>query len=418
MSCNGPTADLGCSTNELLKLTKRVINGHQETFEKFRDFTSKGENRIYVIPGNHDSALLVPKIWEVVAKAMADDLDKIRIEEKGIWVSPDDRIVVEHGHQIGADVNRYKNWPSVVKEVDGVSYLVRPWGELFVQKLFNSEEQEYSIIDNLSPETAGARFRMADKGLWTSAKDVAKFISFNLWETSLNQKGKFLGRQQGADGKPVWNVKVARKLGHKLYSEGLDQDDPFRVLMLEDSPEALSLRAELDQLVSDSTVTTDDEVKLLCDLVSIRHKASVSCDDATLGYSTSKLIRSREGVLKSHLKAKLQHYPKMRIFVYGHTHKYEDVWQIKLSSVNTVSVMNTGAFQRLVDEDEFVKLAKNKKISPANALKSLELEDLSPCYTVAMIEYKDEGIKPSLWRWHMSETGKGKFVKPNSIECI
>ena len=76
-------------------------------------------------------------------------------------MSADGRIVAEHGHQIGSDVNRYKDWPKITEQVEGKEFIIRPWGELFVQKIFNDEEKTYQIIDNLIPETAGAWYRHA-----------------------------------------------------------------------------------------------------------------------------------------------------------------------------------------------------------------------------------------------------------------
>jgi hypothetical protein len=65
----------------------------------------------------------------------------------GIWTSNDGRIIAEHGHQIGSDVNRYESWPEIVQRVDGIDYVIRPWGERFVQQLFNAEEARYPITD-------------------------------------------------------------------------------------------------------------------------------------------------------------------------------------------------------------------------------------------------------------------------------
>lgn len=57
--------------------------------------------------------------------------------------SLDGQVVIEHGHQIGADVNSFSGWPRVTKEKGGTQFLQSPWGERFVQELFNAEEKKY-----------------------------------------------------------------------------------------------------------------------------------------------------------------------------------------------------------------------------------------------------------------------------------
>jgi hypothetical protein len=113
---------------------------------------------------------------------------------RGFWMSPDGRIVAEHGHQVGNDVNRYDRWPVITRDQRGTTYLERPWGERFVQQMFNSQEEEYEIIDNIAPETVGVKYRIADRGYVRTAADVARFIAFNLFETSLPQKGSVAWR--------------------------------------------------------------------------------------------------------------------------------------------------------------------------------------------------------------------------------
>lgn len=182
--CEGHGANLGCTVDEMKVITSAVVTAHKEDFTALRNFLNKdnGSNHLYVIPGNHDAVLLLPDIWNSVMKELGAPSGEVTLVANGSWISADGRIVAEHGHQIGSDVNRYEKWPEITARVEGKEYILRPWGEQFVQKLFNDEERCYPIIDNLSPETAGTRYRMADQGLWKSASDVARFIAFNIFE--------------------------------------------------------------------------------------------------------------------------------------------------------------------------------------------------------------------------------------------
>ena len=213
--CAGVSADLGCTIDEMAQLTALISEQHKVPLEALRDFAAKGDNRLHIIPGNHDSTLRYERVWRPIGDRLNAASGRVNLVLEGLWSSPDRVIVAEHGHQIGLDVNRYETWPRVVKNVDKVDYVIRPWGELFVQKLFNEQEETYPIIDNLSPESAGARYRAADRGLWGSASDIARLVMFNLMETSPKQKSASLG--SGAVQRREWDLKVARKLGADLF---------------------------------------------------------------------------------------------------------------------------------------------------------------------------------------------------------
>ncbi len=415
IDCAGPSADLGCTVGELTAITRSIISGHPDAFAALRKFAQRDANRVYVIPGNHDSALLFPEVWGIVMRALGGR-GKIELVANGVWTSTDGRVVVEHGHQIGSDANRYDTWPDISRDHGGKTYIIRPWGERFVQRLFNEEEDQYPVIDNLSPETAGARYRLSDRGLWRSIKDVARFVSFNLWETSLNQKGQFLGRQQDDTGRPIWSVQIARQLGHKLIAGALPKDDPFSAALLADTDAAGELRTEMDELVADEARLSDEEARLLCDLLAIRQSPD-TCDDPTLGYTLEKALIPREWVIRGHLVERLKDHKRMSVFIYGHTHKYETKWRVDVNSLSSVDVLNTGAFQRLIDDEQFVELVRSKNIKPSVGLRQLTPDDLPSCYTVVLVPYENGLPEPKLYRWHMPEDGTGQLMGPGTARC-
>jgi len=217
IKCSGNNADLGCSIDEMTSLAQWVVSAHPEEMRILRAFAERGQNRIHIIPGNHDSALRYESVWKSLGEALNADSGRINAVTNGLWVSNDGRIVAEHGNQIGQDVNKYATWPNISRRVEGKDYIVRPWGELFVQRLFNEQERTYPIIDNLSPETAGARYRATDRGVWGSAADVAKDACLqpvgNVVETEIryawqasrrkNRLGRWDRTQNGGDALPI-----------------------------------------------------------------------------------------------------------------------------------------------------------------------------------------------------------------------
>ena len=113
----------------------------------------------------------------------------------GLWKSKDGRVLVEHGHLLPYDPNGYRNWPDITRKIDGVVYLEQPWGEHFVQRLFTQEERSYPLIDNLSPHSAGLRYRLRDRGLkrWNAAGKKPARLRLTTWKESAIPLDKLAG---------------------------------------------------------------------------------------------------------------------------------------------------------------------------------------------------------------------------------
>ena len=419
-------SDYGCTPEEMKRIAEVVITAHQADLVRLGTFATKGSNRLIIIPGNHDAALLLDDIWNLVKAAInVPDANRLVRVQSGVWASDGGKVVAEHGHQIGTEVNSYDKWPTVTRMKDKSTYVLRPWGEQFVQKLYNDTERSFPIIDNLAPESAGVRYYKANRGFWGSAADFARFLKFNLIETSLSQKIKFLGGSETAKDKPQWHLTTARSRGHMLFAHSLPADDPIRQgLLTGKEKEWDELRVSLTVLANNPKELPDDEVRALCDQIAIRNsetKGSVAlCEKQKLGYSLESKLVPRNWILTSHLnerwdKDKLH---AVQVFVYGHTHIPEFDWRLKVKDIRLVDVLNTGAFQRLIDEAMFVEKTKGK--SPAEALGSLKLEDLPACYACVLVGYKDGKPSAQLRYWHQEEdkpNQPGKFVAPCDSLC-
>lgn len=403
VACIGDGADLGCTVEEMKEIVRRVVAAHKEDLAALAQFAKRGANKVHVVPGNHDSALVIPEIWQIVADAMDAASGRVALVANGVWSSADGQVVIEHGHQIGSDVNRYRDWPTVTARKDGRLYIVRPWGELFVQRLFNAEEEEYPIIDNLSPETAGARYRMADRGLWHSVGDVARFIAFNALETSARQKGAALGRTSDA-ATPCTRAE-AQALGYRLVLGTLPANDPFRAQVESRAPEAERLRKELDAQVAN---LPDEDLQHLC---------ARQVDSTTLGAAVESRFVPRAEVIRKHLRERLANHPGMAVFVYGHTHQLEEAWTSQLDKERAVTVLNPGAFQRLLDEAGYLARVQAQNLKPQEGLRRISLDTLAPCYGVVVVDYKAGRPTAETRMWHMPEGGQGRFVSPGAKAC-
>jgi hypothetical protein len=290
--------------------------------------------------------------------------------------------------------------------------MIRPWGEYFVQSLYNLVEDHYPAIDNLVPGSAGVRYRIQNEGVVMTATDIGRFAQFVLVETSTSQKVSFLAP---AEPKPaedtLWNVEAGRALGAALIVEGLDKDDPIRV-------KALERKQELDRLVQDREAMPDELVRVLCDQLALQHAADnhvPQCIKPHLGYALYKSgIISLERILRKHLKETLEKHPAMTLFVYGHTHTMQEPWNLKVRRGTTIKVVNTGTFQRLIDEGQFLQAAKGK---PTELLSSLSLDELAPCYSAVLVTYENGYPHADLKNWREFPDGKGNFVPPCDPAC-
>jgi UDP-2,3-diacylglucosamine pyrophosphatase LpxH len=415
IKCDGAGADLGCTIDEMAALVEKVAAEHAADLAILRAFAERGENRLHIIVGNHDSTLRYAAIWNALGAALNAGSGRINLVTEGAWISADGRILAEHGNQIGQDVNKYATWPTISRHVGGKDYIVRPWGELFVQRLFNDQEKTYSIIDNLSPETAGARYRAADRGLWGSASDVARLLSFNLLETSLRQKSVMLGKPPA--GKVNWDIGIARAKGAMLFLYALPKEDPLRQQLSSNDDDAKAIKAELAKLANDKERLPDAEVQQLCDMIAVNEKDQI-CWDMQLGSLAEHFLSSKSKVMAKHLAARQADYKSMRVFIYGHTHQFEEPWRVEVEgSPVTITIANTGAFQRLIDDAGFLRRLGGRP--PEEALRSMSLEELPPCYTAVVVSAPASGQLPvpKTVAWHMPEDGAGSFTTPDDPKC-
>lgn len=186
--CRDHGNDLGCSGDEALARVQHVIAAHSYDLRALGQFAMRGDNRVVIVPGNHDAALLFPAVASAVMQASGAPAERLSVASSGFWISRDRRIYADHGHQIGLDPNGFHNWPTPFRQVDGQYYLTRPWGEQFMQAFYNAYEDRYPIIDNVAAERDAVRFAISREGPMGLVGAVGKFVGFTLLKTSWNQR--------------------------------------------------------------------------------------------------------------------------------------------------------------------------------------------------------------------------------------
>lgn len=446
--------DYGCTVGEMEQITTQVVDAHADELGKLGRFATGG-NCVHVVAGNHDAALVLPSVWKIVEEKMRRPKGpepgdgKLGLGEiclrlaSDLWVSGDDfstdtLVAVEHGHMIGKDANSYSNWPKITRKFKTPddkeeTYLERPWGESFVQAIFNQEEETLPLIDNLSPKSAGLLPRFRDRGVH-SVKDVAKFLRFNLVGTSRRQVWQLLGPEDAPEEWTDDELKTGRGLGYRLFARSMPPDDPLRAALESESEDTQALRQELGALVPE---LSDEEVAVLCDLIALDGQAD-GCRDRTAGAGLYKLFHTRKSILTPHVRAlrKGQRDPdapalrgrKKRLegFAYGHTHKFEVPWEAETREGKIIRVVNSGAFQRLIDGKQIKAIVRKKneenpdaKIGVIDLLRDEQWEEfVGACYTFVRITENGRDLDVELRAWLMDEKEEmGREDDPCTAAC-
>ncbi len=177
------------------------------------------------------------------------------------------------------------------------------------------------------------------------------------------------------------------------------------------------LQSALAALALDKTKLTDQDVRALCDHLAVRD-AKQKCEVATASSLLEVMLVPRRYVIGPHVEAHLHTDGRLTTFIYGHTHAFERGWPLKVAGGNQITVHNTGAFQRTVDEAGFLDLVASKKLTASDALRKIKLEDLPPCYDAVLVTYSLSGVPVSkTWRWHQEEGGPGTLVETGDNRC-
>ena len=434
--------DFGCTAADALSRARRVIGAHGAELEALRDFANDGDNRLTIVPGNHDAALVFDAVAKAVLVAIGGRADRVRIAREGYWRSRDGLVLAEHGHLFEGEVNRYDKLPASC--LDGRArpidcnaagqqiYLRRPWGEQFVQSYYNAFEERYPIIDNISEEGQGVKLGMAAANVGEVATAIKDFFRFFLFGQSVSQLLEALGPQEAGSGHvPRYDFAAIRAQGDRFLVESIPNDDPLRK-----HAEAALARNALGLKVSD---LKNEELGEICSLrqarirVAKKQNASpqvtacpLQAEDAALGAVVTTLLVERETRFRNRLNEvrdgladDARPTRDFALYIYGHTHKAHGSQQFFDQNAEwNPLVLNTGAWQRVATPDQLKVIQRAKKIKDEEALLRLQPEDLPPCYTyISVMPYDaDRGERPYpellYWVWDDS-----KKVWHKTIAC-
>lgn len=399
--------NLGCTQEGALKRLQRVIQFHQPELDAIGKFAKSGDNRVVVVPGNHDAALLFDGVAGAVLKAI-NAPDRVRVAFDGYWLSPDSLIYAEHGQQIGKEVNKFDEWPRPFLEYQGKKYLQRSWGEQFVQRFYNSFEGKYPIIDNISEESIGVRYGVKAEGSAAIPQDMGRFVLFYLTQISWDQLQSSLG---GSEDHPNWDLSAIRAKGSDFLANSVPKDDAVRDAAVDQTTHG-TFGLSISDLSDDDIIEICNLRKALADADTAQHRTPTVkvCPLATLGAITQPLLSSRRKIFQKHFDETYDRLSKanrierpFQLFVYSHTHKSDSGFHPLAGSPWDPFVVNTGAWQRTATPEQLTVIQKNHHLDDKNVL-TLQPEDLPPCYPVILVAPYQNVPKSKLQFWKRKDS--------------
>jgi UDP-2,3-diacylglucosamine pyrophosphatase LpxH len=404
----------GCSEGEARARVRNVVKQHAATLRALGAFAARGANRVVIVPGNHDAALLFPSVVAVVTQAIGAPPRRVQVAASGRWLSADKAVLAEHGHQFDK-VNAFAGWPTPFTVTSAGRTLNRPGGELLVQTFYNRYEQEFETIDNFTTETEGIGYAIRELGARGVVVGVHEFAYFLLVRSTVKQRFDWLGPQPPAEGEAEWDLALIRKdYDAALVIESLPRDAPERQVLAAAYP-----RGELAGLLPE---LSDQELVMLCDRIEVTAGVAEPAGaapaqrcpkqggrDANLGYFAGKLLKRDDDELTSYLSQAREQTTAggapFRLFVFGHTHAAAQPRPLKVAPEWEVSVVNTGAFQRIATPEFIASLPAAEVDDPA-FLSKLKLEGLPDCYSFVMLKGAGPATVAALRFWTRSAGAK------------
>lgn len=430
--------NLGCSVEETLARARRVLRAHGETLVILREFADAGDNRIVIVPGNHDAALVFDAVAALTVREIGARAGRVRVATEGYWLSADGLLLAEHGHQIEGDPNRFDALPAscldragrpVACNASGQRFLQRPWGENFVQKYYEDYEARFPIIDNVSERNEGIVLGIFAAGIGDTFDAVAKGFKFLLFQQSFSQALQGLGPEGPV---PQYDFAAIRKQG-----------DAFLVDSIAATPDRARLRAEASRALAQGKLgvsmhdMSDEQLQTLCDLRESARAAelkagkvpaTVQCPTAgppklgagsadSLGgiavdlFTTErKRFQRRFEQLRAALAQSGRPTADFQLYIYGHTHEAHARREPFGTGPGWRPVMlNSGAWQRLATPDQLMGIRERRGIERWETLLALHPEDLPACYSFILVPpYADgrrEDLKAELLWWVRSAGG-------------
>ena len=424
---------LGCTESEALARFERVLGAHPREIEALAAFARAGSNRLVLVPGDHDAALLFPAVGARVEEVLGSD--RVEVPPGGARVSSDGQVYVEHGQQIGWRADRFANWPEPFIERGGQRHLERPWGARTAGALVREHEQRYPVADNFADAGAGLTHALGAAGTADAGAAAADLLRYVLFRMPWQQFRVDL--DIGDVQPPAWDLGAVRAQGPSFLVDSLPDDDRFKPLA-QRSLDTGGLETLMNAL-------NDEELTAICNYRAAVRRARrrferiltqidpqgppvAECPRLpdSRGGQFDYFWRTRDLIYGRRLETVQADLPAgggpIAIFVHNHTHLVDWRQRILLSTSqgrpvivdgfspvrNALApvVVNGGAWQRTITPVQFARLRAASDLSDAELLGALRPEHLAPCYSFVQVDpYDGTPAAPVVRYWRQADSG-------------
>jgi UDP-2,3-diacylglucosamine pyrophosphatase LpxH len=433
--CEPIAADAGCREADALARLDRVLSAHQAEIDALAQFARSGSNRVVLVAGDHDAALMFPAVGRRAIDALGAPAGRVEVAASGYWLSADGKIYAEHGHQISFNAHRFEAWPSPFVTRAGVAHVARPWGEQTVQPFYDTFEERYPIVDNFGLAGAGLKYAFAADGAAEAGDAAPRLLRYLVMLMSWQQFRMEL--DGGETEAPTWDLAQARAQGGALLVSSLPDDDRFK---------PLAAKALADgRLTQSAGELTDEELVALCDyraasrrarrrgepfLVQFTPRGPIVTECPRTPDSRGSLFdyfwRSRDQLFLRHLEGVARRMPggeAPTVLVHGHTHVADRGQEGAITlaaghltiprqgfspvrgAVAPVAI-NGGAWQRTITPVQFEQIEMARGLPRADLLRALQPEDLPACYSFVHIAPYTDAPAPNVRYWRQSAAGE------------
>jgi UDP-2,3-diacylglucosamine pyrophosphatase LpxH len=424
ITCAHDEPRLGCTEDQARQRLEAVIAAHGDELRAIGHFARSGDNRVHLVVGDHDAALFFPSVGRRALEAIDGPSDRVAIVATAGWLSADDGVYVEHGHQAELSAARFSKWPNPLIAARGREHVERPWGEQVIQPFYDRTEARYPIVDNVAQEGVGAKYVLAAEHA-DPPVDMPAFLRFFLSKTTWQQFRMDL--DDGDVQAPSWDIAQVRRDPASFLSAPLPADDPAAPLVAKATADG-----RLNAVVA---AMSDTEITAVCDYRAAIRRARrrmeriltqlagvgppiAECPRLpdTVGSAFEYYWRSRDVLMSRHIETVRETLIREKrargpfdIFVHGHTHLAERTFR---PSGNTGPVVATsGAWQRTIHPVQLEQMAKERGIAMKELLSTLQPEDLAACYSFLRIPQDSSRARvPEGRAWRRAADGAWTMV--------
>ena len=432
-------SNIGCNSDQAINRLNRVEAAHGPFFETMEKFLAEGSNRLIVLPGNHDAALAMNAVSDRFLSFFDDGVKaNVCIDSDGILVYSDGAKtrLVEHGHQVHGDVNRYDNsGEGVVSCIDDSeasvdcngegAYIVRTWGENFVQNYYNDYELMLPVIDNYSSEPSGVPDGI--KRGYAAASDeerqeaIAEFLAFFFTQQTAAHLLAGLGSEEPEKAitqicssdmtDPCLDVAAMKDftITSALFSELPDGRGDLIAYSYTVPGKAAPTIEEIYSQYPEARADIDDMLIASCLYWKHQAEPEVQCAYENLGLGAvavgvSNWFRKRLNKDFDHIEQHVEGREEeldtdIDYFIYGHTH----VARQYANADKSLGILNTGAWQRVASARVIGAIIEECANSPNktedSCFREMSPSELPACYSF-VVDTNSDG--PMLRWWAKS----------------